>query len=180
MNRSRSAAAVLAISLLFGPTAAIAQDGYETGSPARTKERGEKAGSFIKIEPGAGGVAESTAISLDAIAGSPAKYEGKTLARKVVLTTGAREEDGAFTIGVADSATGRRVEPGLHDGGIGFFVAAAMANKMNKKAERGASALVTFTVAKLPVPGQQCWAAIVSRIDVLDSNGAVTATIEQR
>ena len=98
----------------------------------------------------------------------------------MTLTTDPKEEAGAFTIGVADAETGRRVAPGLQDGGIGFFVTSAMANKMNKKAERGATAVVTFTIARLPDPGRACWAAIISRIQVLKADGGVAATIQRR
>ena len=75
MNAPRIAVALCVLSFLLGPASAHGrQDGYEQGSPARTKEKGDRGGSFFSIDPNASSEPESSAISLDAIAGSPSKY----------------------------------------------------------------------------------------------------------
>ena len=39
-------------------------------------------------------------------------------------------------------------------------------------------AMIVFTIVKLPIPGQEKWVAVVSRVSLLAADGSVARTID--
>lgn len=173
--------ALFVVFVLAAPSALAAQNGrqYEQGRPETTQPTGDVSGSLSSVG-GASAKAESTSVSLDAIDGAPAKYDGKTLARRVVFSSDLRRESNAFTVGVKDAETGKRIGPGLRDGGVAFVVLSGMANRLGPELGQRPTAVVTFTVAKFPLPDTNYWVAVISRVEILGADGSTAKTIEPR
>ena len=177
--------ALLVACLLAAPASLAARaaqsdrDGFQQGPPSTTKPGGAPTGSLASIG-GKHGPVESSSVSLDALEGAPGKYEGKTLARRVVITSDLRQEGGAFTVGVKDAETGRRLGPGLRDGGVAFVVLPSMAGKLGGELERKPEAVVTFAVSRFPVPGHDYWVAVIARVEILSADGSPAKTIDAR
>lgn len=169
--------------LLIIPALAIAspQSGSKnrlsSGGPSSGQGGGAAAGSLFTLGD-ANKAAESSSVSVDSLARAPHEYDGKTLARRVVVTSEPQDEGGAHTIGVADAETGGRVGPGLHDNGIAFVVESSMAGKLGRKIDPNQHAIVTFTVRKLPAPDHNFWVAIITKVELLGADGSVAKVLE--
>lgn len=170
---NRGYLAVLALTLALFATPADAQISGQ--GPVQTQEQGEGAGSLGTVAGSAGHrEPESTSVSLDSVAGSPGRYEGKTLARRVALGA-VKSVSGAVTIGARDTATNGKLgaDP---DSGFALVMTKDLANRLDSG--RQGEAVVTFTVMKLATPGQGRWVGVISRIALLADDGSVAKTVE--
>ena len=182
MRLSRVCAVVIALAL--APAGALAgtqgdqgNHGLTQSGPSSGKPPGSPTGSFGDIGDGATGDTEQSSETLDAIAGSPDKYVGKSFTRRVLLVGELKHESAAYTIAVKDKETGRRVDGGLRDGELTFVVLPSMADDLGPLLASKPDVVIAFSVARLPIPGRTVWAATISRVAVLGADGAVTKTI---
>src|SRR6476659_2895027 len=101
------AVAVLALVAVCG----AAQDPGKLSTPGHDPTApppGNSSGSLGSVAGGHGARPEASDVSLDAVAASPARYDGRTLARRVALGTTKPYGD-AVAIAARDEATGKRL-----------------------------------------------------------------------
>jgi len=149
---------------------------FETGAPANGTPTTDPAGAFHPISNGALPSAESDQVSLDAVAGHPGNYDGKTLRRHVML--GAVKPVGSVsTVAATDSDTGARILPNP-TAGFYFIVQNPVADRIRAKGKN--DALITFTVTRVPIPGRESFVGAIMRIELLGPDGSVTETIDAK
>src|SRR5262245_7346333 len=106
---TRSLLALAAI-VVLAHAAAGAPPQITTADPKSTKPNGDPTGSFGSVVAVGAREPESTTVSLDAVSGSPAKYEGKTLGRRVTLGS-TKPSNGAVGLGARDVETNTKLGP---------------------------------------------------------------------
>ncbi len=167
-------AATIALASPVIPTS-HASDQYTTPGHSGDGSSDSSSGTLASIADSATSrSAESSSISLNSIASSPAHYNGKTLARRVSLG-GTRNSAGAIAVAAQDSETGARLgnDP---DGGFTLVMTKKLANRLGSS--KDSDAIVTFTVTKIPIPGRPTWIGVVTRVQLLAQNGSVSETLD--
>lgn len=179
MSNGRMIVTILTIALANVASFAFSEPNHarQITSPDHpgTPSNGPSSGSFGSIA-GSGGKhePESTTVSLDSVSSNPSRYEGKTLARRVELG-GMKEANGAVALGMKDGETGTRIAADP-DATFSMILTKDFAGRLD--AARQAAAIVTFTVTKIPIPGHPMWVGIISRVQILGSDGSVAKTVE--
>jgi hypothetical protein len=183
MKSARCILAIVVVALACSAASAAQPDQkkdqkYEQGGPSGTAGSGPTDGTLTSVSSMHGGSVASEAVSLEALERSPDRYDGKTLARRVAITSGLKKVQSTYSIGLKDSETGASVGPGLREGGLSFLVSPEFARRFGESFRGAESAKVTFTVVKMPAPpGETYWVGVVSRVDFLDASGAVANSI---
>jgi hypothetical protein len=168
-------ASALCAALVACATPALAvQGGITTTDPTTTKPTGDAAGSIgtiaaSKHDP------DSTAVSLDAVAANPGRYDGKTLARRVTLGNTKGTPVGV-AVAARDAETGGKVNAEATPGAFALVMTKEFAGRLGAPPQT--EAVVTFTVTKIPIPGQEMWLGVISRIQLLGADGSVARTVE--
>jgi hypothetical protein len=170
--------ALLALALVaLAAAPGAAQDPGKITAPGHDPTRGAGApgGSIGSVVGGHGARPDATDVSLDAVAAAPARFDGRTLARRVSLGATKPYGDGV-AIAARDEATGKRL--GAEPSATAFALVMTKEFADELGATRDAAAVVTFTVTSLPIPGQTTWIGAVSHVDQLDENGNVTRSVD--
>lgn len=180
MHRSFSAVFFALLLIGIGPVAKADQNGQiQQGDPQHSNGGGSGGGSTFSLGNGNAHGSEPISASLDAVASAPANFNNKAVVRRVVFTSDLVETGSVFTVGVRDAETGKQIAPGFSSG-LSFVVLPDMANRLGRKIDSMPNAIVTFTVAEIPMPSGTRWAAVISRVEILDGDGSVSKTIEAR